>query len=104
MRKASTATGKKTRKNNNKLKFVIILVMLSYSSWVFVTQQIEIQSRKRALAQVEANVIQQIELQEKLAHRMELVNTPEYIERIAREQLGFARPDEIIFYDATLKK
>lgn len=104
MRKASAAKRKKYRSKNNNLKFVILLVVFGYSSWIFTTQQIEIQSRKKALEQVELSIAEQNEIHEKLVQKMELVNTPKYLESIAREQLGFARPDEIVFYDATLKK
>lgn len=104
MTSASTVKNKKTSKRNNKMRFVLFVVMFGYFVWVFITQQIEFTGKQKVLAQVEANIEEQKQISEQLAERYEVVNSPEYIERIAREELGFARPDEIIFYDATLKK
>jgi cell division protein DivIC len=102
----SQAAGKKakTAKKNGKVRIVLIFAVFIYVAWVFISQQTQIQSGKKTLAQVEANIADQRELKDALAEKKELVNSPEFIEKTAREQLGFARPDEIIFYDATLKK
>ena len=56
------------------------------------------------MAKIEEQIAQQQQVKEELEQKMELAGSPEYLEKIAREQLGFARPDEIIFYDATQKK
>jgi cell division protein FtsL len=104
MKKASPSKNRKSRNKNKKLRFVLIVAVLGYVLPIFISQQIEFETRKKALAETQQQIEQQEQIRERLTHRMEVAGSPEYLERIAREQLGLARPDEIIFYDATLKK
>jgi len=100
----SSNNNKKATNKNNKLKLVLIIVALGYVLSVFVSQQIEFESKNKALRRVTEQINQQQVEKDRLDKKMEEVRSSEYLERMAREQLGLARPDEIIFYDATLKK
>ena len=104
MRRTSSSKNKRPGNKNKKIKIVLIIVVLGYISSILISQQIEIEGRKQALAKIEEQIAQQQQAKEELEQKMELAGSPEYLEKIAREQLGFARPDEIIFYDATQKK
>ena len=37
-----------------------------------------------------------------LAEEKKMVNTPEWIEKYARSEMGYAAPDEIVFIDSTV--
>lgn len=104
MSKSSPSKNKKARNKNKRMKFVLIVAVLGYFLPVFISQQIEFEAQKKALAETQQQIEQQEQIRESLTNKMEMAGSPEYLERIAREQLGLARPDEIIFYDPTLKK
>ncbi len=101
---SSGVKNKSKQKKNRPFIFVLVLVMFGYFAWVFTMQQIEFYSRNKALAQIERRISAQQQLSEELARKYEMVNSPEYIEKMAREQLGYARSDETIYYDATMKR
>ncbi|MDD3765868.1 MAG: septum formation initiator family protein [Eubacteriales bacterium] len=94
---------KKPNLQGKKLRLVVFFVIFGYFVWVFTMQQIEIFKSKKKLAEINAEIAYQKEIQEDLLKQKELINSPEYMENLARTELGYARPDEIIFFDATLK-
>jgi len=99
----AVAKDKKTAKKGNKIRLVVSFVMLIYFVWTVTAQQVEIWNGKKQLKAINVQVAIEQTLQEELQLKKELVNTPEYMEQLARTQLGYARPDEIVFFDATSK-
>lgn len=103
--KKSESPGKKNAKkriNIGRLASLLIITLLCiYAVWTLISQQIEIQKTKKELADLNSRLEQQNKLHDKLKKQSEIVNTPEYIEKTARDELGFAAPDEIIFKDAS---
>ncbi|OQB14071.1 MAG: Cell division protein FtsL [Firmicutes bacterium ADurb.Bin193] len=104
MRTASSHKSRTVKGKNKKIKLVLVFAVLLYFVWTFTLQQIEAYSRKQELSRINAEIEQQTQLKEELQARLELVNTPEYLESIARKELGYAKPGEIIFFDSTVKK
>lgn len=103
-KKGATATvkGKKSRVNWRRLITVIVVAGLCiYAVWTLVSQEIEIQKTKKELTELNTKLEEQNALREDLEEQKETVNTPEYIEKAARDELGYAAPDEIIFKDAS---
>ncbi len=95
----------KRRVNQKKLvKFIIVFVVVFYTGWTLIAQQFQIEANKAKLTQVDGEIKKQQELRQQLSEKKAIVNTPEYIEKVAREKLDLAKPDEIIFIDATVKK
>lgn len=98
MTKADNKTKKKI-KSSSTTKFVgVILTVFS----VFVVANLVIQlntyaqlkSEKEAL---ETRIAEENKKKEDYNNQMEYYSTDEYIEKIAREQLGLVMPDEIVF-------
>ena len=54
------------------------------------TQQLRIEAEERKLAALENE-------NARLGHRLQRLNDPEYVEKLAREQLGLVRPGEISY-------
>ncbi|MCK9478921.1 MAG: septum formation initiator family protein [Firmicutes bacterium] len=104
MGKAYPPENKKRKLKNNKLRFVVIFAILIYVLWVVITQQVEIEGKKKTINQIKSQIAAQQQIKQQLDKKMEKASSKEYLEQAARERLGFARPDEIIFYDAALKK
>lgn len=65
----------------------------------FVGGQMQVAERQKELERVKTQVAVQEEANEQLRRMMEDGDTDAYVERIAREQLGFARPDEKVYVD-----
>ncbi len=84
---------------------VILAVLLCALVCYFVATLISIQSKVKA--QEKANAVlqqsyqQQIENNAELEDRIANGDEEENIERIAREQYGYADPDERVYYDST---
>ncbi len=104
MRKTSLSKQKKRVKKNKRLRLVLVVLVLGYVSSVLISQQIEFAGKRKALRLIAEQINEQAEIKESLDRKYDMVQSREYLEKAAREQLGFARPDEIIFYDTTLKK
>ena len=93
------------RFNQKKLvKFIFIFFVMLYTGWILVAQQLQMEANKTKLAQVDVEIKKQQVLQQQLTEKKAVVNTPEYMEKVAREKLNLAKPDEIIFVDASAKK
>lgn len=94
-------------KNTSKysaVKIVICVAFFAYVVYTLVMQQFSISEKKNQLVVVNEQISQAQAEKEDLESQLEIVNTPEYIERVAREELGYAAPDEIVFIDATSQK
>ena len=65
----------------------------------FVGGQIEVSAKQHQLAEITTQVEQQTEKNKELQAMMDAENEDAYIERIAREKLGYAYPNERIFID-----
>lgn len=94
-------TSKKRRKSII-LELAIVAAMV-YVVVSLVQLQVQISEASRKCDEVSAAYEdQQLENQE-LQQLLDSGNEEEYIERVAREQLGFVKPDEKVFYDVAGK-
>ncbi len=90
---------KKRIRKGNKPFYMLLLVIGLYVGWIFVDQQL----RLHKLAEQEGTYKKRVEqLKQEVARREEEIksaNTPEFIEKVAREQLKMVKPNEIIYID-----
>lgn len=98
-----TRQGEKKNKGSLKGWLIKIPVVLAavYLLGLFVSGQIQVNAKQRELAALETALEQQTQTNAELERMMESGDQDAYIERIAREKLGYARPDERIFVDIT---
>jgi len=96
-------SAKKSKAKRSLIISVVCIVFFTYVGYTFITQQIAINKKKAELDAIEEQIV--IEQAEKGALKQEekTVDTPEYKEEVARTELGYAAPDEIIFVDATVE-
>lgn len=80
-----------------------VLVVSIYLVFNLITAQVDIASKRRALENVENQVLQQKALNKELERAKSADNESAYIERIAREKLNLALPDERVFIDMSGK-
>lgn len=80
-----------------------VLLLGGYLVVSMVLNQVEIRTKRQQLQTVE----QQLEIQqaqnEELQRILESGSDQELIERVARDKLGYAKPNERVFVDATGK-
>lgn len=87
------------RTNTNivvKFSFLCVLVFLVFS---VVNMQMRIRELKQDKADIEAALQKVTDTIEEATIRINAPLTDEYIERVAREKLGYSMPGEIIFYN-----
>lgn len=66
-----------------------------------VVNQVSISSKEQALDSVQQQLAQQQAANEELSRVLEGGSEAEIVERVARDRLGYARPDERIFVDVS---
>ena len=73
------------------------LLLLSATSVVMVMQASRYNTYRDVLAQVEADLRKEERTNMELQEQMYFYDSDAYIEQLAREHLGYVKPDEIIF-------
>ena len=66
-----------------------------------VVNQVSISSKQQALASVQQQLVQQQAENEELERVLTSGSEEEIVERVARDRLGYARPDERVFVDVS---
>lgn len=79
---------------------VLFCVVCLSLVWTLISQQFTISSQKKEISSLESKVREAEQLSENLEQQVNNLEDPEYIERIAREQLGLVRPNERVFVDS----
>ena len=81
---------------------LVIVCFFIYVAYTFVSQQIDINNQKAEIEAIDKQKHAEEERQKALADEKKMVNTPEWIEKYARSEMGYAAPDEIVFIDSTV--
>lgn len=92
----------KDRTKKRKTSFLLALgafALAGYFAITLIQLQIEISEKKETLAQVQAQYNEKIAENQELEKVIEGGNEDEYIERIARDSLGYVKPGEKVYYD-----
>lgn len=91
---------KKKKKQRKSIVLTIGCIMFAcYFVAVIIGQQTQIKAAKDEKNALQAELNEQILENEEISRMLENGDEAEYIERIAREQLGYVMPDERVFYD-----
>ena len=101
----TVARGKKPLQLN-KRRLVSTLCVLGLGLYLVVSlvvSQVEIMVKKQELAALDERVAQQQETNTELERLMSAGDGVDYIERVARERLNYASPDERVYIDMSGK-
>ncbi len=79
--------------------FALSLLICVYFLSIIITTQIEINSKEKQLFNVQGQVLSQQIENDELQRALDTDSEEEYIERVAREKLGYSLPDERIYVD-----
>jgi len=80
-------------------KIILFLGFLIYVASIFINQQKSINAYKNEQEYIAEKINEQNEYKETLASMKENINSPEYIEEIAREKLNMYLPNERVYID-----
>ncbi len=95
---------KKKIKMKPKHSFILSLALLlavGYFLISFVSATIDIREKEKEQAEVHARYEAQMAENERLQSVVDGGDEKEYIERVAREKLGYVMPNEKVYYDIT---
>ena len=90
---------KKTVKVNKRF-FVVCLacaVFAGYMGYLLVSQQLAISAYKKQQADLDKQLAEELAQKTENEQQLQIVNTEEYIEAYARDELGYVSPDELVF-------
>ena len=93
---------RKEKKNpKSRLLKIAVCLFVVYIEYSIVVQQLEIRDRKMMLEAVQQQCQQQSEENKEVERLLAMSDDKNYIERIARERLGYAYPDEKVYIDSS---
>jgi cell division protein FtsB len=96
--KAENKLRKKSRRSGGAFRFlktVGFLIVAGYACHTLISQEITYSSLRSEKARLEAEMEAALSNREVLKKRIDALNTDEYIEKVAREQLGLVKPGEV---------
>ena len=68
--------------------------------WTLISQQFTINAKNKEIDALDSKIQEVQQQSDNLKQQVDNLQNPEYIERIAREQLGLVRPNERVFVDS----
>ncbi len=80
-------------------KKLLFVAIGTYVICIFVSQQQTLNRYKKEVKEYDVQIEEAEETKQSLLEMKENVNSPEYIEKIAREKLGMYLPNERVYID-----
>ena len=84
-------------------KLVVIVVLgaiVFYFAYTLISQQISLNKKNDEIKALEGQVQTAKDEAKRLEEELNNLQDPEYIEKIARDKLGFVKPNERVFVDS----
>ena len=81
------------------IKLLLIILVFIYVGYTFVNQQQTLNSYKSTQNYYATQIDEQTKYKEELTELKNNINSPEYIEKIAREKLDMYLPNERVYID-----
>ncbi len=85
------------------LKRGLLLGLILYICCLFFLQQGDLSRLSKEGKALDQQIADAQQVHEELVQQKEAAGTPEYVERVARDKLGYMKPDEKVFIDAKKK-
>jgi len=82
-------------------KNLAVLCLMVYAVIVIVSQQVELSSNKKNLAEIKSKISVAQQSNDEYLRLLSLTDEKEYMERIAIEKMGYAYPNERRFFDTS---
>ena len=88
-----------SKKKKSRIGLILVVGAFIYISFVFIDQQKLINVKNAEMQSIQNKTEEEKKLSKDLNEQKDLVNSIEYVEKIAREKLGMIKPGEKIFVD-----
>lgn len=100
--KMDTQSDKKKKKASGAraAKRIILCGLIVYICYLFIAQQFDLSRLSGEDKALDQTIAEAQRTQEELQEQKEAAGTKEYMERVARDKLGYMKPDEKVFIDA----
>lgn len=98
------AARKRAKSKPKKHSFILSMALLLVAGYFvigLVQTQLQIREREKQAEEVSAQYEQQLAENKRLQSVVDGGDEKAYIERVAREKLGYVMPDEKVYYDIT---
>ena len=96
-------TVKRTKNRKHSIILAVLFcALVCYFVATLISLQSQVRAQEHAVENLKAQYQQQIDDNNELQRLIEEGNESEYIEKIAREQYGYAKPDERVYYDSSV--
>ncbi len=94
-------------KNIKNRKHSVILAVLfgalvCYFVATLISLQVQVHAHENTVEKLKTQYQQQLDENAELQRLIDEGNESDYIEKIAREQYGYAKPDERVYYDSSV--
>jgi len=76
-----------------------LLVIFLYLSYIAVNQQQVLHAKNLTLDKLEDKIEVEAKLNEKLSKERDMIQSDEYVEKVARERLGMVKKNERVYMD-----
>lgn len=83
--------------------FVAIVLLVGYFSVSIIQAQVEISRQEQAVGELQAQIDEKLAENEDLQKALDSGDEAAYMERVARDSLGYVMPDEKVYYDTSSK-
>ncbi len=91
---------------NGKFRYggIMWVALIVWASYIMITQQIELKSQSSEIADFKAKIEAAEQENKRLTETLEMAGTDEYVERVARQNLGYTKSNEQVFIDSSKSK
>ena len=94
-------TTKRKNRKHSIILGVLFCALVCYFVATLISLQVKVNAEENALDDLKTSYQQQLDENAELQMIIENGNESDYLEKVAREQYGYAKPDERVYYDST---
>lgn len=87
------------KRRKNSFGIFILLAIFIYLSCIFMNQQKLLYAKNIELSKIDNKIAEEEKLNEELNKEKEMIQSDEYMEKVAREKLGMVKKDERVYFD-----
>ncbi|HEX2946918.1 MAG TPA: septum formation initiator family protein [Clostridia bacterium] len=87
------------RKKKSPFAVVSVAVLLVYLLFIALNQQKLLNAKDLELGRIENRIDEETKLNDELNKEKEMIQSDEYIEKVAREKLGMVKKDQKVYVD-----
>ncbi len=87
------------RRKKSKMGLIIVLALMVYFVYTFINQQAILTQKQKTLNDFDDKYKKEVQLNSDLKKKKEIINSSQYAEDVARQELDMVKQGERIFFD-----